>query len=202
APPGVMPGHRVQRKVVGMRSWRTWRVAMAFLLVLPLAGACKKKAPRPGEGAGAGAAGLGEEGLTGTGSSLERAKRGLGPEENGILTDVHFGYDSYELDAAGRDVLARNLEWLRQNARAKVELEGHCDSRGTIEYNLALGAKRAKAVKDYLVGQGIPAERVSTISYGKEPPRCPEENDACRARNRRARSASLRQWARPPRARP
>src|ERR1043166_6960832 len=74
----------------GMRSWRTWRGALGPLLVLPLAGACKKKGPRPGEGAGGGAAGLGEEGLTGSGSSLERAKRGLGPEENGGRTGVAF----------------------------------------------------------------------------------------------------------------
>ena len=176
-----------------MRAGRMWRVAMAFLLVLPLAGACKKKGPKPGEGMGGSAgAGLGEEGIGG-GSSLERAKRGLGPEENGILTDVHFAYDSYELDGAARDVLARNLEWLRQNARAKVELEGHCDSRGTIEYNLALGAKRAKAVKDHLVTQGIAADRLSTISYGKELPLCQEENETCWARNRRAHSVILGQ---------
>ena len=174
-----------------MRTSRTWRVALAVLLILPLAGACKKKGPRPGE-AGAGA-GLGEEGLGASGSSLERSKRGLGPEEDGILKDVHFAYDSFEVDSAGRDVLAANLEWLRKNARAKVELEGHCDSRGTIEYNLALGAKRAKAVKDYLVGQGIGAERVSTISYGKELPLCHEENEACWARNRRVHSVILGQ---------
>src|SRR5579864_3217687 len=106
-------------KVVGMKAWWTWRVLLAFVLLVPLAGACKKKGPRPGEGA-AGAAGMGEEGLAGSGSSLERAKRGLGPEEDGILKDVHFAYDSYELDAAARDVIARNLEWLRQNSRAKV----------------------------------------------------------------------------------
>jgi len=173
-------------------SW-TWRVFLAFLLVLPLAGACKKKGPKPGEGAGAGAAGLGEEGLAGSGSSLERAKRGLGPEEDGILKDVHFGFDSYELDSSARDVLSRNLDWLRQNSRAKVELEGHCDSRGTIEYNLALGAKRAKAVKDYLVGQGVAAERVSTISYGKELPLSHEESETCWARNRRVHAVLLGQ---------
>jgi len=175
-----------------MRTSSTWRVALALLLVLPLAGACKKKGPRPGEG-GAGAAGLGEEGLGASGSSLERSKRGLAPEEDGILKDVHFAYDSYELDGAARDVLARNLDWLRSNGRAKVELEGHCDSRGTIEYNLALGAKRAKAVKDYLVGQGIAGDRISTISYGKELPLCHEENETCWARNRRAHSVILGQ---------
>src|SRR5216684_1238203 len=155
-----------------MRTSSTWRIALALLLVLPLAGACKKKGPRPGE-AGAGGAGL------------ERSRKGLPPEEDGILKDVHFAYDSYDLDGAARDALTRNLDWLRQNSRAKIELEGHCDSRGTIEYNLALGAKRAKSVKDYLVGQGIAAERVSTISYGKELPLGHEENETCWARNRR-----------------
>ena len=177
-------GRDRQGKVVGMRVRWTWGVALALLLLLPLAGACKKKGPRPGEGgAGGPGAGLGEEGLGG--SSLERAKRGLGPEEDGILGDVHFGYDSYEVDSSARDVIARNVDWLRRNPRAKVELEGHCDSRGTIEYNLALGAKRAKAVKDQLVGQGIAAERISTISYGKELPLCHEEDETCWARNRR-----------------
>ena len=175
-----------------MRTWRTWRVAVALLLLLPLAGACKKKGPRPGE-AGAGGAGLGEEGLGASGSSLERSKRGLPPEEDGILKDVHFAYDSYELDGAARDALTRNVDWLRQNSRARIEVEGHCDSRGTIEYNLALGAKRAKTVKDYLMAQGISAERVSTISYGKELPLCHEENDTCWARNRRAHSVVLGQ---------
>jgi peptidoglycan-associated lipoprotein len=176
-----------------MRVRWTWGVTLALLLVLPLAGACKKKGPRPGEqGAGGAGAGLGEEGIGG-GSSLERTKRGLGPEEDGILGDVHFGFDSYEVDSSARDVIARNVDWLRRNPRAKVELEGHTDSRGTIEYNLALGAKRAKAVKDQLVGQGIAAERISTISYGKELPLCHEEDEACWARNRRVHSVIVGQ---------
>ena len=177
-----------------MRGSWTLRVALALLLVVPVAGACKKKGAKPGEGA-AGAGGFGEEGLggPGSGSSLDRAKRGLGPEEDGILGDVHFGYDSYEVESEGRDVLARNVEWLRQNPRAKVELEGHADSRGTIEYNLALGAKRAKSVKDALVNQGIAADRISTISYGEELPLCREEIDSCWARNRRVHSVVLGQ---------
>ncbi len=169
-----------------MKRFGTWRMVAALLLVVPLAGACKKKGPAPGAGeAGAGGpgAGLGEEGLGG--SSLERARRGLGPEEDGILKDVHFGYDRYDLDPESYGVLGQNVEWLRQNPRAKVELEGHCDSRGTIEYNLALGAKRAKAVKDYLVTQGIAGDRISTISYGEELPLCRDENETCWARNRR-----------------
>ena len=72
-----------------------------------------------------------------------------------------------------------------------MEVEGHCDSRGTVEYNLALGAKRAKAVKDYLVSLGIAGDRMSTISYGEELPLCREENEACWSRNRRAHSVVL-----------
>ena len=92
-----------------------------------------------------------------------------------------------------RELVSRNADWLRQNSRSKVELEGHCDSRGTIEYNLGLGAKRAKAVKDALVGQGIGADRISTISYGKELPLCQEESESCWTRNRRVHSVILGQ---------
>lgn len=174
-----------------MRGLWTRSALVVLVLAVALAGpGCKKKGPAPGEeGANAG---LGEQGLAG-GSSLERAKRGLGPEENGILTDVHFRYDSAEIDTTGRDVLAKNLGWLKQNPRAKIELEGHADSRGTIEYNLGLGAKRAKAVKDYIVGQGVGADRISTISYGKELPLCHEENEECWARNRRVHAVVLGQ---------
>ncbi|HLK11040.1 MAG TPA: peptidoglycan-associated lipoprotein Pal [Candidatus Binatia bacterium] len=170
---------------------KTWGAIGAVLLLIPLAGACKKKGPQPGAGeGGAGAgAGVGEEGLGG--SSLERARRGLGPEENGILKDVHFAFDKYDLDGEARSLLGQNADWLRQNSRAKIELEGHCDDRGTIEYNLALGAKRAKAVKDYLVGLGIAAERISTISYGEELPLCREETESCWARNRRVHAVIL-----------
>src|SRR5437867_13331325 len=108
ARPGAQMG-----KVVGMRGASMLRVALALVLIAPLAGACKKKGVRPGE-AGAGAAGLGEEGLGG--SSLERSKRGIGPEEGGILGDVHFAYDSYEIDGSAPDVLARTVHWLRPNS--------------------------------------------------------------------------------------
>lgn len=165
---------------------RSWVLFVALCLCVSLAGACKKKGPGPEDGVGGpdSGMGIGDEGLAG-GSSLGRAQKGLSPEEDGILKDVHFGYDSDEVESGETGLLEQNLEWLQQNARAKVELEGHCDSRGTIEYNLALGAKRAKAVKDWLTGHGIAADRVSTISYGKELPLCQEETDSCWARNRR-----------------
>jgi peptidoglycan-associated lipoprotein len=175
-----------------MKSGWTWATVLVVALAVALAGGgCKKKGPKPGEGIGDGS-GLGEEGLAG-GSSLERAKRGLSPEEGGPLGDVHFDYDSADVDSSARDVLARNAQWLKQNSRAKVELEGHADSRGTIEYNLGLSAKRAKAVKDQLIAQGIAAERLSTISYGKELPLCQEETEACWARNRRVHAVVLGQ---------
>jgi peptidoglycan-associated lipoprotein len=161
-------------------------VVVALCLVMALAGACSSKNKGAGSGDDDGSSGLGEEGLGGSrGSSLSSVQRGGTPPEDGILKDVHFGYDSADVDSAERSRLEGNVEWLRDNPRAKVELEGHCDSRGTIEYNLGLGAKRAKSVKDYLVGQGIGGDRISTISYGKELPVCQDEADACWARNRR-----------------
>ena len=166
-----------------MSGWWKRGLVLALVLMVPLAGGCKKKGAKAGAGADAAGSGFGEEGLGG--SSLDRARRGLAPEEGGILGDVRFGYDSAEVEDDALDVLSRNVEWLQQNRNAKVELEGHADSRGTIENNLALGAKRAKSVKDHLVSNGVAADRISTISYGEELPLCQEETDACWARNRR-----------------
>jgi len=135
----------------------------------------------------------GEEGAPGQapsglaeGSTLDRYKQGLPPEEGGPLQDVHFAYDSYELSEEARDILAANAEWLRSNSAVSVEIEGHCDERGTVEYNLALGAKRARAVKEFLTDAGISPQRLSTISYGEELPLCRESTESCWARNRRA----------------
>jgi len=133
----------------------------------------------PGSGLGADGAATNPE------SSLERYRRGLAPDEGGVLKDVPFGYDSYELNAAGRDILAANASWLNENPGTRTEIEGHSDDRGTIEYNLALGARRAKAAKDYLVSLGIAPERLSTISYGEELPLCRDPNESCYTRNRR-----------------
>ncbi len=174
-----------------MRGSRCWATLCTLTLLVPLAGACKKRGLSPDDAVGGpdGAGLVDEEGLAGgspPGSSLARARQGLPPEEGGVLRDIPFAYDSYELEGEALAALARNLEWLRANPRVKVEIEGHCDSRGTIEYNLALGAKRARSVKDYLVEQGIEANRLSTISYGEELPVCSEETESCWARNRRA----------------
>jgi peptidoglycan-associated lipoprotein len=163
---------------------RSIRFAAVLMMVAAVAvPGCAKKKHITDESSISGTGG-GEESLSESGS-LGRYKRGLGPEEDGVLKDVHFAYDSYELDGSARDVLAANAEWLKENKRARTEIEGHCDERGTVEYNLALGAKRAKAVKDYLVTLGVAAERLSTISYGEELPLCRDASEQCYARNRR-----------------
>jgi peptidoglycan-associated lipoprotein len=98
---------------------------------------------------------------------------------------VHFDYDKYEVLEADRAVLQRQAAWLGKYPSVRVTIEGHCDERGTREYNLALGARRANAVKEYLVSLGVSAGRVETISYGKERPMCTESNESCYAQNRR-----------------
>jgi peptidoglycan-associated lipoprotein len=107
------------------------------------------------------------------------------------LKDVYFDYDRYDLDADARTILRANADWLKSNPNARVEIEGHCDDRGTNEYNLALGAKRAQSAREYLATLGIAAARLSTISYGEEIPVCKEEAEDCWKQNRRARFVIL-----------
>ena len=99
---------------------------------------------------------------------------------------VLFGYDSSELDDDDRSVLDNQAKFLNQNPSLKVTIEGHCDERGTREYNLALGEKRASAVKDYLISVGINSERLSVVSYGKERPQVLGSNKAAWSMNRRS----------------
>ena len=161
-------------------------LVLVLVTAIAVAGCAKKKRVTDEEIYQNGAGAPGSEESLRAGSSLERYRRGLGLEEGGVLKDVHFAYDSYDLDTVARDVLAANAEWLKENPDARTEVEGHCDERGTIEYNLALGARRAKAVKDYLVTLGISPDRLATISYGEELPLCREPSEECYARNRRA----------------
>lgn len=102
---------------------------------------------------------------------------------------VFFEYDSAELTATARRTLQAQADWLRGNGGAAVTIEGHADERGTREYNLALGERRATAAKNYLVALGISGSRVSTISYGKERPEDPGSNESAWAKNRRGRMA-------------
>ena len=99
---------------------------------------------------------------------------------------VLFGYDSSELDDDDRSVLDNQAEFLNQNPSLQVTIEGHCDERGTREYNLALGEKRASSVKDYLTSLGINSDRISVVSYGKERPQVLGSNKAAWSMNRRS----------------
>lgn len=102
------------------------------------------------------------------------------------LQKIYFDFDSYLLSQAARDILYRNAEWLLKNPSVKAQIEGHCDERGSDEYNLALGESRAKSALNYLKVLGVPAERLSVISYGKEKPAEPGHDEAAWAKNRRA----------------
>jgi peptidoglycan-associated lipoprotein len=102
------------------------------------------------------------------------------------LKDAFFDYDSAELSGSAQSTLDADGKVLSDNSSANVTIEGHCDERGTVEYNLALGDRRAQAVKDYLVRYGIPASRLSTISYGEERPFATGSDESAWAQNRRA----------------
>jgi peptidoglycan-associated lipoprotein len=102
-----------------------------------------------------------------------------------LLEKIYFDFDSFVLSAASRETLAKNARYLMKNGSVKVQIEGHCDERGSDEYNLALGEKRAKAAMSYLVTLGVPADRLSVISYGKEKPADPGHDEAAWAKNRR-----------------
>jgi peptidoglycan-associated lipoprotein len=176
---------RVNRPLLGI-------VFFAFIFVL---GGCPKPTPTPqadASGSQGAAGGKGQqqsktgESSTGAGS-LEDARRGKSPVSDGPLKEVYFAYDSFDLRPDARATLKTNADWLKANPAARVEIEGHCDERGTNEYNLALGAKRAQAAKDYLISLGIPAARLSTISYGEELQVCKEQTEDCWQKNRRDR---------------
>jgi len=107
-------------------------------------------------------------------------------ERLGLLGEIHFDYNKADLREADRAVLSKNAEVLKKFDFLKVTVEGHCDERGTVEYNLALGERRAKAAYDYVVSLGVPADRLKTVSYGKEVQVCNDANEACWQRNRRA----------------
>lgn len=112
----------------------------------------------------------------------EKGWEELFPQE---VKDAYFDYDKADIRADARDALGQTADFLRKYPQVKVTIEGHCDERGSTEYNLALGDRRAHAVKEYLVSLGISADRLNTISYGKEKPFCTEASEACYQQNRR-----------------
>jgi len=156
-----------------------------------------------GAGAGGGAGGVGtapsgqvgEGGAGGRGGGLASTPPGSVPGaqvsprefvEAISLRDIHFDYDRYDIKSEHAKALEENAKWLKSNARTLVLVEGHADERGTNEYNLALGERRAKTTRDYLMSLGVEGARISIISYGEERPTCKEGNEPCWGKNRRA----------------
>jgi peptidoglycan-associated lipoprotein len=185
-------------------------IVPAALLILAVSGCAKQPAtmpasattPSPGSTAAGGAGALGRQQ---SGSSQQATTQGAtvprpvtartdssgrpSPRDfsvNDAVRDIYFDFDKYDIRSADQKTLDANAAWLKSNARALLLIEGHCDERGTPEYNLALGERRAQAAMSYLVALGIQANRISIVSYGQQQPLCTERTEACWAKNRRA----------------
>jgi peptidoglycan-associated lipoprotein len=103
------------------------------------------------------------------------------------LSDIYFDFDKSELRPDARSTLSENADWLKKSYNTSaIEIEGHCDERGTEQYNLGLGERRARAALDYLASLGVPGDRLKIISYGEERPQCTESDEDCWQRNRRS----------------
>ena len=111
--------------------------------------------------------------------------------ESKLLKDIHFNFDKYDIRPGDTVFLKENAEILKKYPKVKIQIEGHCDERGTNEYNLALGERRANSTKNYLVSLGISPDRISTISYGEEKPLDPGHNEEAWGKNRRAHTVIL-----------
>jgi len=101
------------------------------------------------------------------------------------LRTIHFDFDRSDVRPGDMKVLDGNADWMQANRAASVMVEGHADERGTTEYNLALGERRARAARDYLISRGVEAGRITVLSYGEDHPACKEHKEACWAQNRR-----------------
>ncbi len=123
-------------------------------------------------------------------TTIDRAGQ-TGVEEVSALSDVQFDYDSSDLGSDAKATLSANGSYLLKHTDVSISIEGHCDERGTVQYNLALGERRATTAKDFLISYGVDAGRISTISYGKERPIDPGHDEYAWAKNRRAHFVKL-----------
>lgn len=127
-----------------------------------------------------------EEELDALGISPELSARGMVFADTTRLQDVTFGFDRSDIKPAARRILDENAAWLKEHPRVRVQIEGHCDERGTVDYNLALGERRAVSVRKYLAACGVDPDCLFTISYGEEQPVDPGHNESAWGKNRRA----------------
>ena len=193
------------------RRWSCAGCLGMVLLISSLAG-CAKQPPPMDAGAGQGDPSADTRGLTTTDTQppntitgrLDESDRavtegrmsGMDPaaaREAFLNIDVLFSYNSFALTDEARQLLEEKAQWMAQNPEVSVQLEGHCDERGTMAYNLALGERRANAVRQYMSALGVRADRITTVSYGEEFPIDPGHGEAAWARNRRAHFAILDQ---------
>jgi peptidoglycan-associated lipoprotein len=160
---------------------RTIGILGGLLLLLAACSSAPETAPGgPGGPGGAGGPGMGGPGSR---NALPGSQQDL---EASAGDRVFFAFDRSDITPEAQEILTRQADWLRRYTNVTVTIEGHCDERGTREYNLALGERRAQAVKNVLVASGIPASRISTISYGKERPAVVGSSEEAYAQNRRA----------------
>jgi len=118
--------------------------------------------------------------------SLKEVRPGAATATVSELRAIHFDYDSFQLSQEAAQILEANAQWIKEHSDVSIQIEGHCDERGSNEYNTNLGQKRAAAVREYLFRLGVDANRISTVSYGEERPIDPGHDEAAWARNRRA----------------
>lgn len=156
------------------------RAFFSTLMVALLAVGCASNKPKNAQDAGADGANGANNGLT-----LELNGDSDSNKAGGLQT-VFFAFDSSALDASAKSTMQSNADFLKSNAKVDIQVEGHCDERGGRQYNLALGERRAKAIRDYLVALGVESKRVSTISYGNERPVAEGHDESAWSKNRRA----------------
>lgn len=156
------------------------RALFTTLMVGFLAVGCASKKPSNNQDGAANGADGSNNGL-----SLELNGDSDNGKAGGLKT-VYFGFDSSNLEGDTKEAVKANAEYLKANANVDVQVEGHCDERGGRQYNLALGERRAKAVRDYLVAMGVESKRISTISYGNERPKAEGNDESAWSQNRRA----------------
>ena len=161
-----------------VQRFSAWLIVAAVAVPLVALGAagCKKKGPKVETGGG-GMTGTGGEGLTGRAAQVQEAQN--------RLQTIYFQYDAFDLTPEAQETLRQNAKVIEQYPDVKIQVQGHCDERGSEEYNLALGDKRARSARDYLVNLGISPDRLTTISFGEERPVDPGHDDTAWAKNRR-----------------
>ncbi|MEZ4814967.1 MAG: peptidoglycan-associated lipoprotein Pal [Bdellovibrionota bacterium] len=160
--------------MITKKNWVLWTMTLSFGAMMTISCSKKQTTEEPdssgdissidtGDGSGYGAAG----------------------QKIAALPTIYFEYDSFSLNSASREALGLAAQWLIANTAQRIQIEGHCDERGTTEYNLALGERRASTVRDFLVSKGVSSSQVSTISYGEERPLAMGSDEAAWAKNRR-----------------